>query len=70
MARDSKCLLGMASNTDSDCDCCCLLTENCKFGVETHLGGGVMSTFVFLSTAIARAVTSTFVGNTVLRKGP
>ena len=32
---------------------CCHKCMN--FGAETHLGGGVMSTFVFLLTAIAQA---------------
>jgi len=40
------------------------------FGVETLLGGEVMSTFVFLLINIARVLTSIFVVTTALRKGP
>ena len=38
------------------------------FVAETHLGGGVMSAFVFLSTAISWVLTSTYDGSTALRK--
>ena len=41
-----------------------------NFGAETHLGVGVMSTFVFPLGAIVRAITWTFIGSTALRKGP
>jgi len=40
------------------------------FGAETHLGGGVMGAFVFLSAAIAWALAWTFIGSTALSKGP
>ena len=39
----------------------------CNFGAVTPLGDGVMSAFVFLSTAIARALISLFAHSTGLR---
>lgn len=39
---------------------------NCSFGADTHLGGGVMTAFVFVYWTLA----STFVGSTALRTGP
>ena len=51
-------------------DCCPALTQTYNFGAETHLGAGVMSAFLFPSPAIARPVTSTFVGTKALRKCP
>jgi len=41
--------------------------NNCA---ETHLGGGVMRTFVSPVFAIARAHDPTVIGSVVLRKGP
>ena len=38
------------------------------FGADSHLGGGEMGAFVSLSAAIARALSSTSVGSTALRK--
>jgi len=38
-------------------DCYCALIQTCNFGAVTPLGDGIMSAFVFLSTAIARALT-------------
>ena len=45
-----------------------MLTQTYIFGAETQLGTSVMSAIVFLSAAIARALTSTCVGSTALGK--
>ena len=45
------------------------LTWMIKVGAETNLGGGDMSAFVSLLAAIARALSLTSDGSTVLRKG-
>jgi len=39
------------------------------FGAETHLGGGVMSAFVFPQPPLLDHPTSTFIGSTAFRKG-
>ena len=39
-----------------------------KFGAETHLGGGGMSTFIFPS--VAYLFEPTFIARTALTKGP
>ena len=48
-------------------DCYCALIQMCNFGAVTPLDDGVMSAFVFLSTAIARALTFLFAHSTGLR---
>ena len=55
---------------DSDYTVMITVVPTYVVGVETHLGIGVMSTFVFPQAAISRALASTFVGSTALRKGP
>jgi len=41
-----------------------------NFGAETHLGGGVISTFVFPWLPLLKHPASTVIGSTALRKGP
>jgi len=48
-----------------------VLTKTYDFGAAgTHLGGGVMSTFVFRQLSLLKHPALLFVGSTALRKGP
>ena len=52
------------------CDWRRALTETYSNCAQTHFSGGVLSPFVFLLSAIARAPNLTDIGSMALRKGP